>query len=361
MNAGDHDMALAAEPYGLFVRPHDWDALSLSQRRRHCRQWRRERAQELAQHAAFRAAFPQFRLTDPREISDLLDSIGPPALAPAWRRRFDGDELLPAHHQFNPSLLAYRGGRAWMAYRTDWGQARIVLAELDSAWRIVRQRTLAVPAGSEDPRLFVFRGQLHVAYASCQNTGRALRTGMRYAQLGDDGEVLAILEPQYAAAQALEKNWSFFEAGNDLHAVYWLSGRRRILRIDGARALLAHDYRQDLPYAGGEPRGGASPILHDGQFYAFFHGVIGEGSDRVYSAGLYTFDAQPPFRIRRFIRQPLLLPDLAERPQIPRVSTCVYPAGAMLHAGQWIVSLGNYDHYCELAAFDAAEIERLLA
>lgn len=292
-----------------------------------------------------------------------LAMIGPVALPPAWRHRFPTGDLLLADHCLNPSIIAH-AGRTYMAYRRGWGQARIVLAELDGR-SILWQRELKLPLrgaadlAHEDPRLFVFRGELHVAYTGVTKVDRVTVASVCYSRLSESGDVLADFQPHYAGRASQEKNWSFFDAGDGLHAIYWHGGQRQILRIDGDKATLAHDYQQQLPFAGGEPRGGASPIYHDGEWYSFFHGVAGEGTDRIYSAGLYTFDPDPPFRIVRHIRQPLLLPNLSERPT-PKVPHCVYPAGAVLHDGQWILSLGYYDHWCELAAFDAAAIERLL-
>lgn len=291
-----------------------------------------------------------------------LDGIA--ALAPLWRHRFPSGELLLADHCLNPSIHQH-AGKTYLAYRRGWGGGRIVLAELDEK-TILWQRELKLPLrgradkAHEDPRLFTFNGSLHVSYTGCTKRERVTVASVCYARLSDSGDVLADYQPAFAHAQPQEKNWSFFEHAGNLYAVYAIAGHRRILRIDGEQAELAHDYQQELPFAGGEPRGGASPVLHNGQWYAFFHGVAGDGTDRIYTAGLYTFDAEPPFRIRRFIRQPLLLPNVSERP-VPTVPHCIYPAGALRQGNEWIVSLGYYDHYCELAGFDAAALEELLA
>lgn len=287
------------------------------------------------------------------------------ALAPAWRHRFPTGALLLADHCLNPSVWKHQG-RVYMAYRRGIGNARIALAELAGdtpagLQQILWQRELALPLvgmadrGHEDPRLFTFQGVLHVAYTGCTRQRGETIASVCYARLGDDGSVQEAFQPQFPGRRPQEKNWSFFEHAGVLHAVYAISGQRTILRIDGDRATVAQAYPQTLEYAGGEPRGGASPVLHRGEWYAFFHGVIGTGAERIYTAGLHTFETQPPFRIMRRIRLPVMIPQHADRPS-PKLPHCVYPAGAML-GSDWIVSLGYYDRWCELAAFPAADIE----
>jgi predicted GH43/DUF377 family glycosyl hydrolase len=311
-----------------------------------------------------------------------LAQIGPAALEPLWRTRIDPAALLAAEHQFNCSLVAHRG-RRFFSYRRHWTGARLVLAELDEHWRVLWNRELAIrptphnELAQEDPRLFIFRGALHVAYSGVfRNRQGAVRTSVCVARLSEEGAVAADWYAHYEPRQSWEKNWSFFEHAGGLYCVYSIAPHR-ILRVQGSgfgvhdhspltshlsplTAVFAHESAAP-EFAGGAPRGGASPVLHDGQWYSFFHSVLGDGRDRVYAMGLYTFEDRPPFRITRFLRQPLLLPRLADRPA-EHTPHSVYPAGALFdrQRGQWVISFGYYDRFSELAAFDAARLEELL-
>ena len=292
---------------------------------------------------------------------------------PYWRQRFASEDMLPSPFHLNPSICEHRG-RLYMAYRLHWQQSRIVLCELQETWpggawpkyRIAWQRELDIPSSEhnaeaqEDPRLFVFRGQLHVAYTGTYHGPRLVHhAAVCYARLTDDGQVEADFSPRFEGQQPREKNWSFFEHDGELHAVYWIGPRRRILRIDGRCAELIHDYEAAWPFDGGEQRGGAPPVLWKGEWYSFFHGVAGEGPERVYTAGLYTFEDRPPFRPARFVQQPLLVPRPADKP-LESVPHVVYPSGAICRHNQWVLSIGNYDHWCELVSLDWNYVELAL-
>lgn len=304
-----------------------------------------------------------------------IDRIGrlQSPVEPYWRQRFAADDMLPSPFHLNPSICEHRG-RLFMAYRLHWQHSRIVLCELVETWpgggwpkyRIAWQRELDIPASEhnaeaqEDPRLFVFRDQLHVAYTGTYHGPRLVHyAAVCYARLTDDGQVEADFAPRFEGQQSREKNWSFFEHAGELYAVYWIGPRRRILQVDGQQAELIHDYEAAWPFDGGEQRGGASPVLWKGEWYSFFHGVAGEGRERVYTAGLYTFEDRPPFRPARSVQQPLLVPQPADKP-LESVPHVVYPSGAICRNNQWILSLGNYDHWCELVSLDWNHVELAL-
>src|SRR5690606_34380981 len=99
-------------------------------------------------------------------------------------------------------------------------------AELDDGLKPLR--TVVLPQlrhpranyGREDPRLFVFRGRLHIAYIGVQGTGQGVATHQMYARLTDDLRVEEVFHPEYAFRREWEKNWQFFEWENELFAVY---------------------------------------------------------------------------------------------------------------------------------------------
>jgi hypothetical protein len=104
------------------------------------------------------------------------------------RQRIDPSQLLPAEHQFNCSTMIQFGGKLLMAYRLHWANARIVLAELDNDMNVVKNHRLHLRLGQaqEDPRLFVFRGELYVSYSAYYQRGDKAWTDVCYARLEQD-------------------------------------------------------------------------------------------------------------------------------------------------------------------------------
>lgn len=268
-------------------------------------------------------------------------------------------------HRFNPSLIRF-AGRWLMAYRVGRVQSRIALGELDHEFRPLCETLIALPShaeardGQEDPRLFLFRGQLWLSY-----TGLARpRNTIMLARITPEGAVLENLVPDFPARQMREKNWVFFESGGELHAVYH-GAPHRVLRIVGGKAeLLPGESRQFVPptafpWAFGDVRGGAPPVLAGGEWHHFFHTQLPQKPDRpLYCLGLYTFADAPPFGIARLARMPLYAPTGA-RPdeQTPYV---VFPGGAVLDGDRWLIAVGEWDAYCRILEYSRTDIESRL-
>ena len=274
-------------------------------------------------------------------------------------RRWDEKSLWPGAPgiRFNASLLAHGGGYL-LAYREAWAGSNVWLGRLDadfnprgSPWQL-DLRHPAAPGSREDPRLFRYRGRVGVAFAGAVAT--PWHTNMLYALLGEDLQVAGVYAPSYPGRNLWEKNWAMFEADGDLLAVYH-GQPHRILCISGTRASLVHSEPGLEAWSGGDVRGGASPVLRGGEYYHWFHDVVNDGSVRTYRMGLYTFDAQPPYRPRRLVRAPLLC-----APPRAKGARVVYPCGAVPTEDGWVVSLGVNDEWVELHRWKHDEIEARL-
>lgn len=277
-------------------------------------------------------------------------------------RRIGPEGLLPSEFQFNNSCIEYAGARL-MAYRLRWDDARVVIAELDGNWQPVRNRQLDLKCGlaQEDPRLFIHRGRLHVAYTAVRYEPDSkggkwhMVTDVAYARLAKTADGWAVAEdfyPHYPQRSFWEKNWGFFSHEDQLYAVYSINPYK-VLRIDGNRAELVYEH-YGLP-GGGVKRGGASPVRYLGEFYSWYHTVV----SRIYACELYTFEARPPFRPTRYVRRPMLWPKAKHQP-VPTVPHCVYPAGAFQRDNRWHVSYGYYDYQSRVADFDINDVENAL-
>lgn len=290
------------------------------------------------------------------------------AAGPLLRRaRVDSSTLNPGviDARFNAGLIRFKG-RLLLAYRTGWEGAEVHVAELTEDYRAVRNEILVplrhpqAPYGREDPRLFVFRGRLHVAYIGVMSGNGP--TNQMYARLSDDGRrVEETFYPHYQRRRAWEKNWAFFEWEDELFCVYQVRPHV-VLHVRGNEAYPFVETDTPHHWTGGELRGGAPPVRVGDRYYHWFHGRVGEWQHGVYTVGVYTFRARPPFDVLGMTADPLLsgerLPEYGDRGYEPRV---VFPCGAFLEAGRWKVSMGVEDRVIDVCEWDAAACDRLLA
>lgn len=262
---------------------------------------------------------------------------------------------------FNCSLLRHRG-RLLLAYRTGWAGADVHVAELSGPdYTPGPSTTLGLVHhkaswGREDPRLFVFRGRLHVAFIGVE--GPQGPTSQLYARLRDDLSVERVFYPHYAGRREWEKNWGFFEHNEELYAVYSIAPHK-ILHVSGDKAYPFTERRTNFLWTGGELRGGAPPCLVGDEFVSWFHGAKQVGGRRRYNVGVYTFQAWPPFRPRQMTPDPLLWADPIDCP--PNVwADVVFPSGAELEGDTWVVSSGIHDRWCEIHEWSDGDVRSLL-
>lgn len=273
-------------------------------------------------------------------------------------------EGLGDYRSFNGSI-AELNGRTYLAYRRCWDRARVALVELNTNWQPLGEakelalgKLLEDRDAQEDPRLFVHRGQLHVSYTGCTFSKGKLHVSICVARLDENLNVEYTWYPHCPARQEWEKNWGFFSNQGDLYAVHSISPHRILL-------MARHDAwefpAEKFTLPGGVfglLRGGCPPILHNGEYYSFFHGCT-KPRWGTYSIGVYTFSSVHPFHPKRFCPSPLLWPTPSEKPS-PMVADVVFPAGAILRDGHWHVSYGYYDQEIRVATWECKDIERLL-
>ncbi len=298
----------------------------------------------------------------PAKIFDLLvDPLGsqrkPPLL---WQKAGGGQ-------RFNPSILRWKG-RLLMACRIGWLGSRLYLTELSEALTPVGplaclwMESPLCRDGQEDPRLFTCGGRLWLSFVGVDQRGKTTYTHQMLALLTDDLQAESVVYLEMDRRQwPHEKNWSFFDDGNgQMRAVYRCGAWHTIVKIDREQASVSHQTTGSFPWRWGEPRGGAPPVLVGDEFYHWFHGTIPQpDGGKVYSAGLYVFDAAPPFRVKRVSRSPLMMPRTNDLPD-SKGWPVVFPGGAVLEHGRWLVAYGYHDYQCRIAAFDADEIESRL-
>lgn len=272
------------------------------------------------------------------------------------------------------SGLALVGGR-WLLCtrrfdREIW-RSQLVLNELQGA-KATRLKVLDLPRKTgqehfEDGRLFLWKGQLHVAYTEGLYWQRPWTAVQKVARLRDDFSVEWAKTLEYGAngvAGVTEKNWQFFVARHNLYAVYAIEPHVVMQFDENLRVV-----RQWRTSAGlhKDLRGGSPPVLCDGMMVSFCHWHIGyrrppsEIDLRRYGFSAYAFSPKPPFEVLAFSK-PIaiaseddpLIPNLAYPHWTPLV---VFPCGAVLDKHEWIISAGVNDSYDVMLRISPKDIQ----
>jgi len=269
--------------------------------------------------------------------------------------------------RFNASIIRWGDSGYLLAWRNGWRGSEIYLSELGSDFRPngrhygpLALRHSEAGYGREDPRLFMHDGALHVAYIGVVGGSRIRHTSQLYARLNADLTVSRVHYPHYEKRNGWEKNWQFFSHDDALYAIY-RAAPHQVLRINGDAARLAFETPWQTGWRGGEIRGGAAPVRVGDEYWCFFHDKISKDGRLVYRMGLYTFEARPPFRPLRVIREPLLSADAGSFKVLhDNYCNCVFPGGAVEHGTHWIIAAGVHDRWAELHRLNHVELETRL-
>jgi hypothetical protein len=212
-------------------------------------------------------------------------------------------------------------------------------------------------AESEDGRWVVHKGRLLMAY----NTGYRQRmawlkedlTMERWGEFHTDDFLFS----------DREKNWSFFSHEDQLFAIY-TQAPYSVISVDEQSCKVSKAFEEPwkFPWNFGVPRGGTSPVIHNGFYWHFFHssGSIdgtkedcGWGIMRRYYVGVVLFETKPPFKLVSASRYPIFsgVPD-PDRTKLgitmPSDHAVVFPASAHRNPTNtgWVLATGVNDQHC---------------
>jgi len=243
----------------------------------------------------------------------------PSIIKQADARFIDPGLLKRSPRNYNPGLCEFNG-RVWMAYRSHRmdrdGLCGVAICEMVDGPLQSQWLNLGGATGHEhheDPRLFIFAGQLHVAYSEtfCPK-GRPYVAVQKYARLEyskGTWRVAEVFRPRYGNnhADLMEKNWQFFEQDGKLHAIYSAEPEHVVIQLNGDEVV--KEFRTPaIRWSFGEIRGGSPPIrinLEGQAWLTFFHSSTPtqEGTWRRYWMGAYLFDEE--FRVTAITRRPI--------------------------------------------------------
>jgi predicted GH43/DUF377 family glycosyl hydrolase len=314
---------------------------------------------------------------------------------------FEADTLLPASWRklatagpiraFNPGIVRTDGG--WIfAYRivAHDGKRRIGICRLDAALKVVeasqtalsdhvrfRPEALLPEVARQwfaDPRLNWFGKRLFVYW----NSGWHEPRNCQFLQELDPLTLKPHGHPRElllrGRRQKLEKNWTFFMRENEKpYAVYSILPHRVLgFSLEGDGDIVFEEAtRTDwklgaYPVSHGGLRGGAPPVLVDGQFWSFAHSVHDAANGYRYAPAVYSFDAQFPFAPVAGPVAPLALGNPFGGTRTlehlnAAVGEVIYPCGAAREGARWLVSHGINDEYCAISNISHASVLATLA
>lgn len=305
-----------------------------------------------------------------------------PLLPEAWRRLAAEGPV----RTFNPGLL--RDGDGWIfAYRivASDGRRRIGLCRLDRRLQVVdgsqipwsdfvrfRADGIYPELGTQwfaDPRLYRFGGQIFIHW----NSGWHGPRNCQFVQELDGTTLHPRGHPRElvlcGARQKLEKNWTFFatEQGK-CHAVYSITPHRILgFSLAGTDDILFDDLScidwlvDEYPANHGGLRGGAPPVLADGEYWSFCHSVHDAPDGYQYVPAVYSFSATPPFAPTAGPARPLGFGDgVAGRREYerlnPAVGSVIYPCGAAREGARWLISHGINDEQCGITIVEHSDV-----
>ena len=312
---------------------------------------------------------------------------------------FGAKELLPEDWKglaaqgpvrvFNPGLL--REGEGWIfAYRVVAadGLRRIAMCRLDRALRVVEGSHVALTdhvrfrSGNDypeiatrwfaDPRLYRFGERVFVTW----NSGWHEPRNYQFVQELDRTSLLPQGVPRELVLrgerQKLEKNWTFFRAGdertNEYHAIYSITPHRVLAfsiagdgDIEFEEVACVEWSASAYPACHGGLRGGAPPVLADGRFWTCCHSVHDAVNGYRYAAAVYSFEARHPFRPLAGPLRPLALArgigGNRSYPRLnPAVGDVIYPCGAARDGARWLISHGINDELCAVSRLAHADL-----
>lgn len=275
---------------------------------------------------------------------------------------------------FNPGLVRRTDG-LWLLVRRStphtempFGHNQIWACKLNTDKSPIGGPTLRFPDSTtneqfEDARAVYWNQQ---TWISCVNfewftnaswTGAHIVLGVFKDQLGRDDVInelswvpLARRDPEIGTNRGQKghtygkhnKNLLWWFIGDKLHCLYtsdpWL-----VVEFGNSWREQTHHVAEGVTWKYGIVRGGTPPVLVGDRYYSFFHSSLPwRGRFRRYYMGAVAFSSKPPYMPLFWTQEPLLVGSQNDfwKQRKPLV---VFPCGAVMEDGKWLVTFGIND------------------
>lgn len=266
--------------------------------------------------------------------------------------------LIQAKRNYNPSLVS-TGEGFLLAYRSepkDFRVSEIVLAELNSELKVLKNQRLKIPGVAadrsiEDPRLFWYAGEAYIAFSVAHYGGEdGWKAVQAYGRLkkGKSWTLSQVWYPKFGANNwsSKEKNWTFFEAEGALRCIYDMNAAGWVvLELDGDEVV--QEWRHPaIEWAFGRMSGGTPAVPWGDKLLTVFHSWQSHRErSRIYHMAYVAFEAKAP-------HAPLLISSRPIMTAMPRwgqpegerwAPLCVFPGGIEVEGNQALVAYGRND------------------
>lgn len=211
----------------------------------------------------------------------------------------------------------------------------------------------------EDMRIFQHAGATMASFTSATQTEKGWLAVIALASIGNDRRFSWVHHMDSPKGERVEKNWVFFSHDDRLFMVYYPSPHvvYEVEFQDGKPVPTTCWEAENWKAAGfmENARGGAPPVLVGDEFYHFYHSQHRHGYGTAYQTGLYTFEAKPPWNLKRIVKGPLLGLVPSKRP-----CDVIFVTGAGLAGDRWNLSCGLMDQETVGISLGFDDVERLL-
>lgn len=279
-----------------------------------------------------------------------------------------GKAKLPGVAYFNPGLverpdglwLIVRRSKEWP--RMSFGFNDLMAFKLEGDHQPVKGVKIQIPQmlngeHFEDPRAVYYAG---TTWISCCNFVVYPISNMKQTWTGAHQLLCDVNEhwnttkrndPVYGKNGASpgmntgdEKNWIWFFYKGLPHMIYMTQPHTVVPFNTFMEAGVPYVTQEINPlWMHGKPAGGSPPVLHEGEYWSFFHSSTPwVGDKRRYHMGAYAFESEPPFRITKMSSLPLLSGSKKDI-WFEKKPLVIFPNGSIIKDGMWTVTFGVND------------------
>ena len=270
---------------------------------------------------------------------------------------------LGPHGLFNGCLFRH-GDESLFACRTQGFPSRTSIYRPNEDVLFADPKEVKLPesfrfCSVEDMRIVRHAGKNLASFTVAGQTEKGWMGNIVLAEINEDRELILPQPIESPTDSHLEKNWAFFSHEGKLFCVY-TTAPHVVYEVVNRNAHWRASFRceaenwQSANFME-NARGGAPPVRVGDEYYHFYHSQHRHGHGTAYQTGLYTFEAKPPWNIRRVVRGPLLGLVPSKRP-----ADVLFVMGAILDKGRWLLSAGLMDQETVGISLGFEDVERLL-
>lgn len=279
---------------------------------------------------------------------------------------------------FNPSIIRWNG-ILLLSFRSrdpiTQSATKVLFVWLNDDFELVTepQEIMLSSLGPDvvswpqDPRLIVKNDKLYMIYNNVVNNQNLLRRMCCTEIVFENAKFIAkgnvcFREFEGEIKQKHEKNWTPFVFNNELLISYSINPHLVFQpNLENEQCETIAKTQSLIHWNWGILRGGTQAFLIDGEYLSFFHSskdMVTKHSNGTrivhYFMGAYTFSGQPPFKIKKISKKPIVAKGFYEGPEYKlwKPLKVVFPSGYVFDDQYiWLV-YGKQDHELWLAKLD---------